>query len=123
MATRKKNPAMIDLFECEGQAERDLGANAFVALNKAMSAHYKRVKGVVLRDTKLYRREADMVREVVGLRPDESWDMASPDDLKMRRRLLNVLMACHEKNLGYVSRYDLLRKAKAILDIVDTNEF
>ena len=123
MPTLKRNPGVIDLFEnAEAQSLRYTSAAAFTGLNKAMSAHYKRLKGVPLKDPKLYRREADMVREVMGLKTG-SWDDATPDQLRTRQRLTAVLTACHDKNMGYQSRTQVLQQAKAILDIVDGYEF
>ncbi|RLI55287.1 MAG: hypothetical protein DRP09_10195 [Candidatus Thorarchaeota archaeon] len=104
---------------------RDSGSH-YVRMQAAMKAHYIERYGEEPPETEkpednLYRREARMIREFVGLEKGVSWDNATEYQLGLRNVLEVMNIKAHEKKLLRSQRMAILRNAKEAYEIQNTN--
>lgn len=104
-----------------GQTQRNGSATNYVKLSRAMARHWRRRYPDQAMPKTFFSREADLIRTEMNYTGD--WDQATAYTLDIRDQLEDLLVKCHDKNVGFDSRRKVVRAHITISRICYDSEF
>lgn len=72
-------------------------------------------------DKKYYKKEANLIKELVGLEPEESWNTATEYQLGLRKQLHKAAIMAHKARLMRKKRILFLKQAKLLYALEHKN--